>query len=255
LLIKKTHKKRITNEIGWLLEILEKSCDFNTIRGNSHEYRASIGKFTISKNGRNYLSSLWVRKPSTTIPSSAVDKDKLINSNGKNRKHHLSIDTTPSQPSTSTASLIHKKGTCDNIHPSSTSVNESSTLSYCAATKGVDKQDEKSTPTTNNSNKFTTALTVLQISKQSNKPTDKIVKFVDTSTAEITMSTMSTDERMIVPNQQTDLTQLMEQQIKDITSAMSQKYESTIQQMQETHIAQMNEIITKQKEHESDIAQ
>jgi CRISPR/Cas system CSM-associated protein Csm4 (group 5 of RAMP superfamily) len=68
-----------------------------------------------------------------------------------------------------------------------------------------------------------------------------VVSFVDTSTAEITMSTMSTDERMIVPKYQSNLTQL--------------KYESTIQQMQKTNIAQMNEIITKQKEHESKIEQ
>jgi hypothetical protein len=41
LLMKKVHKKQITNEIGRLLEILEKRNDFNKICGNSHEYGAS----------------------------------------------------------------------------------------------------------------------------------------------------------------------------------------------------------------------
>jgi hypothetical protein len=150
---------------------------------------------------------------------------------------------------------MHKKGTNKDIAPSITSTNNSSKLSYCAATKGTENQDENSTPTINESNKFTTALTVLQSSTLTNTTSDRMVRFVDGSTAEMTMSTMSTNDRVVLPNQQTELTQLMEQQIKDITSAMSQKYESTIQEMKDTHIAQMNEIRSKQKEHAHDIKQ
>jgi hypothetical protein len=150
---------------------------------------------------------------------------------------------------------MHKKGTSKDIASSINSINDSLKLSYCAATKGTENQDENSTPTINNSNKFTTALTVLQSSTLTNTTSDRMVRFVDGSTAEMTMSTMSTDDRVVIPNQQTELTQLMEQQIKDITSAMSQKYESTIQEMKDTHIAQMNEIRSKQKEHEHDIKQ
>jgi hypothetical protein len=86
-----------------------------------------------------------------------------------------------------------------------------------------------------------------------NKPSDKAVSFVDTSTAEIAINTISNDDKMIVPKQHTDLIQIMEKQIKDITSAMSQKYKSTIKQMEQTHIVQMDEIVTKQREHESEI--
>jgi hypothetical protein len=105
---------------------------------------------------------LRARKPSTIITSSTDNKDELINSNRENRKHHLSIDTSPSQTGMSTGSPIHKKGTSDNIPPSSNSYNDSSKLSYCVATKEALKQNNSSTlPTNKDPDNFVSALTVL----------------------------------------------------------------------------------------------
>jgi hypothetical protein len=228
-------------------------CDFNIICGNSQDYGASIGKCTISKNGRNYLSSHRSRKFPVDNPSLTGNEDEAAHSIKENRKRHLSVDASKSQNGTSTMSPIHKKGTHDNFPTSTNSYHTLTMPSYCSVTKAAHAENiYNSTSDNSRNNNYVSACMVLHTSKH-NKPCNKVVSFVDTSTAKITMSTISNDEKMIVPKQHTDLTQLMEQQIKDITSAMSQKYKSTIQQMQQTHIAQMIEIITKQKEQELDI--
>jgi hypothetical protein len=58
LLVKKKFKKYIITEILRVLETLEQRKDFNIICGNSEEYGACIDKFTISRSGRSYLSSI-----------------------------------------------------------------------------------------------------------------------------------------------------------------------------------------------------
>jgi hypothetical protein len=163
--------------------------------------------------------------------SSPTKKD---NNNTILRTYSQVTSSTSSNDKSQPQSIVP---TSNRIIPSiDTSPTAASTSTLTVDNDGNDTQAEATTPTITNANNFTNALT-----------------FVDTSTAALTMSTMSTDNRMLVTTQPSDLTQLMEKQIKDLTSAMSIKYESTIQQMQETHIAQMNKIITKQKKHELDI--
>ncbi len=208
LLVKRKFKKYIITEILRVLETFEQRKDFNIICGNSEEYGACIDKFTISRSGRSYLSSIRVRKPSKT---NIQDDENKITSNREKRKRQVLIDSSISVNESSTKSPTYKKGNHHTSNDNSESSDKSlTTMTYSQAVNAKDNYpDEESHQEIKSNNSNTTKMTILNQKKPSAQDNNiikpcasSIIPYFETSTAEMTTSTMTTEELGITTIQQ-----------------------------------------------------
>jgi acetyl-CoA carboxylase alpha subunit len=74
---------------------------------------------------------------------------------------------------------------------------------------------------------------------------ESIIPFVDTSTAEKTASTLTTEDHALCTIQQSNMiTKIVDQQIQELASEMSAKYEKAIQTFQLSHTNQLAQLST-----------
>jgi hypothetical protein len=133
---------------------------------------------------------------------------------------------------------------------------------YCQAASTTSSQatsDSKSGM--NMINNSMTQLTVLSTTNSTTNATqliqpvaDSIIPVIDTSTAELTTSTMTSDDNgKLVQIQSNLITKLVDQQLSEYTTAMNKKYENAIKSIQLSHSNQISEIANKQQLQEKDI--
>jgi hypothetical protein len=277
----------VTEKLHLLIDVLRKQNDFNDICGNTSPFGAKIDKFTITKSGQNYLSFLKRYQLNPSVKPQLPQSDESCSQSKRKLHQTKSTDTKATDAATSSISPTYKRNTNDTVRfkitpdtdstaPTccNTSTNDpstnpdiehtnSSTPKLHVSRCNVNAQppsystivSSKSTPTTKNS-----TIKTIPVNKEANtivpvRP-KTVVPYVQIPPTEVTsISTMtSVNDQYLQRHDESNLiTRLSDKQVNDITTALSAKYDSMIQQLQESYNAQMKKLVLTQNTHEKEI--